>query len=489
MRADGVVFGAALLLVCCACVFFFVAQPVERGRGDSDSEGRGLSDGGGPGGEVGCQVLVAGAGVGGLYVGYRLAPRLRGRLCVVDDRTLVGGKVQSVPVPDSSDVSAPTCAEQLRDIDVQLRCLCRELDVRVFVRGEVSLMYRNYTTPLPGQPRQQRPPEEAAEEESAKYVVEGGPQRLLLKMAARMRAYGVRFWSREKVVRLDKWGGGGFEAATASGIRFKAERVVLAMPPGAFVRHIREGRLAERLRRAKQLRAVQKAQDAAVLNLYMRRAFWWSALQPDGTWHNTTVAPQFMSWTVEYDGGMLQFIATPDRVRANMLRLFLAPQLAKSSLALFRRGGADAVAKRELRKISRLRQFAGADLATAGTLFHYEEWAYARLAPDAKVTAEEVADWAAEAEDKLCFASEGFSIVHKGWMGGAVDSATRCLRGALREYFADDEMDAWWSTCLSVADCQNECVALDNEIDMRDIATGGLFAAHCRLQMNKTKSA
>jgi hypothetical protein len=92
-----------------------------------------------------CEVLIVGAGVGGLYTAYLLSGILGSKVCLVDDRKLPGGKVQSVPVPGAKNVWAPTCAEQFRDIDVQLRCLTRDLKVNVWVRGEVSLYYHNYT--------------------------------------------------------------------------------------------------------------------------------------------------------------------------------------------------------------------------------------------------------------------------------------------------------------------------------------------------------
>ena len=92
-----------------------------------------------------CQVLIVGGGVGGLYTAYHLSKVLGNKLCLVDDRVMPGGKVQSVAVPSSKTIMAPTCAEQMRDVDVQLRCLCRDLNVSVFVRGEVSLYYHNYT--------------------------------------------------------------------------------------------------------------------------------------------------------------------------------------------------------------------------------------------------------------------------------------------------------------------------------------------------------
>ena len=91
-----------------------------------------------------CDVVIVGAGVGGLYTAFHLSAKLGDRLCLIDDRERAGGKVQSYPIK-GTDVLAPTCAEQMRDIDVQLRCLCRDLNVSVWVRGEVSLYFHNYT--------------------------------------------------------------------------------------------------------------------------------------------------------------------------------------------------------------------------------------------------------------------------------------------------------------------------------------------------------
>jgi hypothetical protein len=80
----------------------------------------------------------------------------------------------------------------------------------------------------------------------------------------------------------------------------------------------------------------------------------------------------------------------------------------------------------------------------------------------------------------LCFASEGFAVAHRGWMGGAVDAGTACLRGLFSDLVTGDEIDGWWNRCLSVETCRNECVLLPNERDLRDIATGGLFSQECR---------
>jgi hypothetical protein len=105
---------------------------------------------------------------------------------------------------------------------------------------------------------------------------------------------------------------------------------------------------------------------------------------------------------------------------------------------------------------------------------------YARLANGSGVTAERVAEWAAAPGEGMCFASEGFALAHRGWMGGAVDAATACLRGLLRDFFTDAEIDGWWGRCLSVDSCRDECVLLPNERDLRDIATAGAFSRHCR---------
>ncbi len=71
-------------------------------------------------------------------------------------------------------------------------------------------------------------------------------------------------------------------------------------------------------------------------------------------------------------------------------------------------------------------------------------------------------------------------MAHRGWMGGAVDAGTNCLRNLFRPLFSDAEIDSWWNRCLSVESCRDECALLPNERDLRDIATGGLFSQQCR---------
>ena len=163
-----------------------------------------------------------------------------------------------------------------------------------------------------------------------------------------------------------------------------------------------------------------------------------------------------------------------------MVRFFFGKDEVAESARQARREGAAAVARREVRWAARLAGLAPGETALAAAQFHHEEWAYARLEPGAGVTAAAVAVWAADPGEGLCFASEGFALAHRGWMGGAVDAATSCLRGLLREYFTDEQIDGWWSGCLSVDSCRNECLLLPNERDLRDIATGGHFSRQCR---------
>jgi 2-polyprenyl-6-methoxyphenol hydroxylase-like FAD-dependent oxidoreductase len=169
-----------------------------------------------------CDVVIVGAGVGGLYTAFHLSAKLGDRLCLIDDRERAGGKVQSYPIK-GTDVLAPTCAEQMRDIDVQLRCLCRDLNVSVWVRGEVSLYFHNYTQ-FSG-PNQFETTDggfriclscfflagvfhRATDDQGAKYMVKDGPQQVLLKMFQKARERGMRVWQKERVEYLENHGGG-----------------------------------------------------------------------------------------------------------------------------------------------------------------------------------------------------------------------------------------------------------------------------------------
>lgn len=86
-------------------------------------------------------------------------------------------------------------------------------------------------------------------------------------------------------------------------------------------RYVRGGELAQRLRDAPELRAVVRATPASVLNLYMKRPFWHNMSWKEDQWANVQTERKFMSFSLEY-GPTLQFVATPDRIRANMLRIF-----------------------------------------------------------------------------------------------------------------------------------------------------------------------
>jgi hypothetical protein len=172
---------------------------------------------------------------------------------------------------------------------------------------KVALYYRNLTAPGVWD-----------EDGGVKYVVEGGPQRLLLKMRAAMERLGARFFLRERVTRLERHGNGGLALRTAKGLRVLAQRVVLAVPPGAFARHVK-GRLGLRLARRRELKAVQRGEAASALNLYFERPFWQRRFPAQQRWGNATLGPQYTSWSLEYHQAMLQFIATPDRIKVRLL--------------------------------------------------------------------------------------------------------------------------------------------------------------------------
>lgn len=74
--------------------------------------------------------LIIGAGVGGLVSGYRLAPILKDKLVIVDERDHVGGKVHSIRKVSSNNTHptwGPTHAEQFRGGDSISRCIAQEV--------------------------------------------------------------------------------------------------------------------------------------------------------------------------------------------------------------------------------------------------------------------------------------------------------------------------------------------------------------------------
>lgn len=91
--------------------------------------------------QVDCDVLIIGYGPGGGTMAYRLAPIYGNKLCIVDERDYVGGKVFSyqptIWTPEQP-IYSPTCAEQLRDGDVILRCMQQAFISPTVKRGPVG---------------------------------------------------------------------------------------------------------------------------------------------------------------------------------------------------------------------------------------------------------------------------------------------------------------------------------------------------------------
>ena len=96
---------------------------------------------------VSCDVLIVGAGAGGLTMAYRLTKIYGSRLCVIDDRAQIGGKVRSFSAPNSTPqnpLATPTHAEQFRGGDAILRCMAQELFVPSVARGSVGTYWEGY---------------------------------------------------------------------------------------------------------------------------------------------------------------------------------------------------------------------------------------------------------------------------------------------------------------------------------------------------------
>ena len=236
----------------------------------------------------------------------------------------------------------------------------------------------------------------------------------------------------------------------------------------------------------------------------MKKAFW-RAWKPDGVWENKvrfllsllfvcrwffltgfllqTVDRKYTSFSIVYGSGdLLQFVATPDRIATNFLRLHVANREARKSLALYRKLGLEGFVEREIGKMRSVPLLSKADLTVRGAHYHFEPWAYAKNSLPKEVSNDKIAAFAAEPIRDFCFASESFSVAHRGWMGGAVDSASNCMRsGALRSLFTAAQVDKW-ARCLPRY--SDECFALRNEVDLRDIATGGAHREMCLANKN-----
>jgi len=88
-----------------------------------------------------CEVVIVGAGPGGLTMAKRLAPIYGDRLCLFDDRETVAGKVESFRYTQSSDerpVWTPVHGEQLRGGDAIMRCMAQEVGTIMVVRVTIG---------------------------------------------------------------------------------------------------------------------------------------------------------------------------------------------------------------------------------------------------------------------------------------------------------------------------------------------------------------
>ena len=426
--------------------------------------------------DVHCDTIVVGAGVGGLYTAYRLAPFLQHKLCLVDERGQIGGKVLSLPAPlGGAGLMAPTCAEQLRHRDVPLRCLAQELGVQSYVRGESCLFYGSY-----GDETTQ--PDDETLDDGATYVVKGGPQQILLQMALRIRGNQSRVFLDEQIRGLERatdsrrqeypW------ALRSSRRVYRATRVVLAMPPGSFRRNIR-GKVSDAIAVQRPFVAVERAQPAGVLNLYFKQPFWRQLPFDFGYCvdRNVSISAKDSSFSIEF-GPLLQFVATPDRNKMNLLRLYFERRYSLAPRRIFARGGLKALQTHYVAQIQSLPPFINSQIIPLAVQWHFEEFAYANLDLELNSTPESVARFAQNplqnTLEDLCFASEGFAIRDRGWMGGAVRAAMNCLG----ENPDLSKCQNSRGESLNQSSSNSQCLLLNSETHLRDLATNDRF---CRL--------
>ncbi len=519
-----------------------------------------------------CDVLIAGAGPGGVYTAYRLAPHFH--VCLVDYRDRIGGKVFTYTNASNPTLWTPTHAEQLRASDTIGRCWYQELGITSWIRATTGSYYegfirnRNWTAPVCNFPTgpllpavcpqgnaydtvapngftdrntfypsqmlfecysqdwrfcsygaQYNPlllagpaaddttwrdyvtsqvgPEGYAylqdtgieqdvwrEPHSAKwtqdylkfdgalgynalYLPDGGPYAALSAALGHILGNGSSLYLGERVTDVQdvsaEDGVYTFEVRTAQH-RFRAKRAVLAFPP-YFVRDL-GGDLGGTLAHDPHV-TFGAATSACSWNAFFPNKWWWPVRNQclDGYcayyrgFALTSEGRDGVTWSFvdESENGIvefIQYIPTPARALANLLRVFPTADMCPFLQTILENEGQPAVAKIMMDYIH-----GRFDYDTNGNpsnvtepvdyYFDEEPSGYSELNAGVTFDLYAQAAWAARpfAGRQLCLVSEGYATGHSGWQEGAWASAHACLREQYLDTFTAGEIASWEACC------------------------------------------
>lgn len=374
-------------------------------------------------------------------------------------------------------------------------------------------------------------------------VIKGGPQKIYIAMKQRIQTNpNYSFKMGETVVCLD-------EATDSQSSTYpfvlrtdkrnvRAKRVLFATPGGQFNQLV-AGSMGTSLGKSEAIRATANSTAASTVNLFFASKWWLPSrsVVNRGTWQysssptggltiaglkvqadgdlvcdrdnreyacNKTLFEQYRKythWTMMGDTlpTFVQYLPTPERQQANLLRVFFDDDQAENIREIFDRSGTAGVQE----FVMNLLRIQLPDIKNIPnplkTVWKYEQFGYAHVDPYTSLSNSEIRDFAKTpiANRKISFASESFNFMQWGWQQAAVDIAKQAFQpgGALAGLLSNAVM-ANWGKCTSkqpagtysggrvldfgADDSWNDpCLLLSNEIDFRDLASNDLFSKAC----------
>ena len=328
---------------------------------------------------------------------------------------------------------------------------------------------------------------------------QGGPSQLWKKIDTLIRANGTRVFTGQKVNSLALTTGSQsklyrYTARTTSGTTFLAKRFILAIP--ALAIQSLTGNIATQL---KSSSFVQKSgyNRACTWNGAWATRWWNPAHTTCNTGYCTTqgvsggaftinanaLARNFSTWVFESDQGIpfAQYVGTPERQKANLLRIFFEDADCDPLNSVFNSNGQNGVTSVI---ITRLRSIFGTNTVPQPLFgfYRYEEASYQLTRPGASFTAKDMIEWAKRPlrDEDFCIVGESFNPLDSGWQDAAVTSAHNCFRGSVfQDKFQPADVNAW-ERCSNPFTNRNlirggpstddVCMLLSNEAHLRDLA-------------------
>jgi hypothetical protein len=369
-------------------------------------------------------------------------------------------------------------------------------------------------------------------------VIKGGPQQIYLAMQTMMQKSGmVTFYQQETVNCLDK--GTSPSASTypyvlRTGVRnVQAKRVMLGTPSGQFIR-LMKGGLGLQLAQSEALRATGNMTMASTVNMFFPYKWWIPyRTQPNRIGWAQSTAPlggitiangiqqildnyrNYPQWSFFGDtkGGfftdLIQYLPTPERAQANLLRSFHDEERARHLRTIYNMQGAQGLQAWIMGQIRQTMSDIPNIPDPTKIVYHFEEFGYSRVDPYTTLSNTDLRNFAKTPlpGELISFSTESFNYMNWGWQQGSVDMAKQAFQaGGALAGLVPQAVQNNWGTCASTNSLQYDqgkvlsrndpvstndgCLLLGNEVNMRDLMTTvgrykNLYSKACYDQANK----